>query len=225
MLNGVARARAEIDGCRHLVREAAHLMDTKGNTDAHTRQVCSLSRSPGRSRPSGMKRSRPPPSPAGALDRQGARARDGAARRRPRDPGAVARLDPKHLASPLSCPPPLATLTRARARARKLAFARRARATGGFAQVHGACGLSQDTPLHSLWLGARLLRLADGPDEVHWRKAGQLEVSYQRESRLRDIGLYTPARDATEPTFRYTTDPISAEASAAVSRFEDLMTE
>ena len=54
MLNGVARARAEIDGCRHLVREAAHLMDTKGNTDAHTRQVCSLS-----------------------LDRPGARARRG----------------------------------------------------------------------------------------------------------------------------------------------------
>ena len=67
MLNGVARARAEIDGCRHLVREAAHLMDTKGNTDAHTRQVCSLSRSPGRSRPSGMKRSRPPLPPPQVL--------------------------------------------------------------------------------------------------------------------------------------------------------------
>ena len=92
-------------------------------------------------------------------------------------------------------------------------------------QVHGAAGLSADTPLATIFTSARLLRLADRPDEVHWRKAGQLEVSYQRESRLRDIGLYTPARDATEPTFRYTTDPISAEASAAVSRFEDLMTE
>ena len=81
-------------------------------------------------------------------------------------------------------------------------------------QLHGAGGLSQDTPLNALWAGARMLRLADGPDEVHWRKAGQLELEYQRESRLRPIGLYTPARDASEPTFRHTTDPLSAEASA-----------
>jgi hypothetical protein len=92
-------------------------------------------------------------------------------------------------------------------------------------QVHGAAGLCADTPLATIFASARLLRLADGPDEVHWRKAGQLEVQNQRSSRLRGIGLYTPPRDASEPTFRHTTDEISAESAAAIARFEDLMTE
>ena len=34
-------------------------------------------------------------------------------------------------------------------------------------QVFGAKGVSSDTPLASMYLGARTLRLADGPDEVH----------------------------------------------------------
>jgi acyl-CoA dehydrogenase len=34
-------------------------------------------------------------------------------------------------------------------------------------QVHGALGVSDDTPLASLWRNLRMLRLADGPDEVH----------------------------------------------------------
>ena len=34
-------------------------------------------------------------------------------------------------------------------------------------QVHGALGLSSDTPLEGMLRGARTLRLADGPDEVH----------------------------------------------------------
>jgi acyl-CoA dehydrogenase len=34
-------------------------------------------------------------------------------------------------------------------------------------QVHGALGLSSDTPLEGMYRGARTLRLADGPDEVH----------------------------------------------------------
>ena len=34
-------------------------------------------------------------------------------------------------------------------------------------QVFGAKGVSGDTPLASMYLGARTLRLADGPDEVH----------------------------------------------------------
>lgn len=34
-------------------------------------------------------------------------------------------------------------------------------------QVHGGCGVSGDTILAALWAGARSLRLADGPDEVH----------------------------------------------------------
>jgi acyl-CoA dehydrogenase len=34
-------------------------------------------------------------------------------------------------------------------------------------QVHGAMGVSGDTPLSGMYLGARTLRIADGPDEVH----------------------------------------------------------
>jgi acyl-CoA dehydrogenase len=34
-------------------------------------------------------------------------------------------------------------------------------------QVHGALGVSDDTPLAGMWRSLRMLRLADGPDEVH----------------------------------------------------------
>jgi acyl-CoA dehydrogenase len=34
-------------------------------------------------------------------------------------------------------------------------------------QVHGALGLSEDTPLAGFWRTARALRFGDGPDEVH----------------------------------------------------------
>jgi acyl-CoA dehydrogenase len=34
-------------------------------------------------------------------------------------------------------------------------------------QVHGALGLSDDTPLAGFWRNARALRFGDGPDEVH----------------------------------------------------------
>ena len=34
-------------------------------------------------------------------------------------------------------------------------------------QVHGALGVSDDTPLARMWRDGRMLRIADGPDEVH----------------------------------------------------------
>jgi len=34
-------------------------------------------------------------------------------------------------------------------------------------QAHGGAGVSQDTPLAAMYAGARTLRFADGPDEVH----------------------------------------------------------
>ncbi len=40
-------------------------------------------------------------------------------------------------------------------------------------QIHGGMGMSADTPLAAFWAGARTLRLADGPDEVHLYQLGK----------------------------------------------------
>ena len=34
-------------------------------------------------------------------------------------------------------------------------------------QAYGGAGVSQDTPLAAMWAQARVLRIVDGPDEVH----------------------------------------------------------
>jgi acyl-CoA dehydrogenase len=47
-------------------------------------------------------------------------------------------------------------------------------------QTHGAAGVSQDTPLAHLWAGARSLRFADGPDEVHKRSLAHRELRRYR---------------------------------------------
>ena len=43
-------------------------------------------------------------------------------------------------------------------------------------QVHGAAGVTQDFPLANLWIAARSLRFADGPDEVHKRSMAHREL-------------------------------------------------
>ncbi len=43
-------------------------------------------------------------------------------------------------------------------------------------QVHGAAGISQDTPLAHMWTHVRTLRLADGPDAVHRRQVARAEL-------------------------------------------------
>lgn len=47
-------------------------------------------------------------------------------------------------------------------------------------QTHGAMGLSQDTPLARMAAGARVLRIADGPDEVHLRSIARREINKYR---------------------------------------------
>ena len=44
-------------------------------------------------------------------------------------------------------------------------------------QMHGATGVSQWTPLAGMYTSQRTLRLADGPDEVHWMVVGRAEVA------------------------------------------------
>ena len=43
-------------------------------------------------------------------------------------------------------------------------------------QVHGALGMTEDTPLAAMWRYSRTLRLADGPDEVHKMVIARREV-------------------------------------------------
>ncbi|WP_343635075.1 acyl-CoA dehydrogenase family protein [Roseateles sp.] len=53
-------------------------------------------------------------------------------------------------------------------------------------QVHGAMGVSDDTPLAYMWAGQRTLRFADGPDEVHRNSLAKLELA--RHMSLPDAG-------------------------------------
>jgi acyl-CoA dehydrogenase len=46
-------------------------------------------------------------------------------------------------------------------------------------QIHGATGISQWSPLSAMYMGQRLLRLADGPDEVHHVVVGRAELARQ----------------------------------------------
>ena len=103
-------------------------------------------------------------------------------------------------------------------------------------------GVSQDTPLFAIMAGARMLRLADGPDEVgtpkhlyetlfrglcevfgackvHWRTAARVELHMQKESRLGQLGHYQPNY---AKVFRRSTDPISPEAQARLANFSKL---
>ena len=43
-------------------------------------------------------------------------------------------------------------------------------------QMHGAGGISQDTPLARMWQNVRTLRLADGPDAVHRMQVARAEL-------------------------------------------------
>jgi acyl-CoA dehydrogenase len=45
-------------------------------------------------------------------------------------------------------------------------------------QIHGGTGVSQWTPLAGMYTRQRTLRLADGPDEVHWHVVGRAEIAH-----------------------------------------------
>jgi alkylation response protein AidB-like acyl-CoA dehydrogenase len=50
-------------------------------------------------------------------------------------------------------------------------------------QVHGGLGVSDDLPLAAMYAQARILRLADGPDEVHRGLVARVELARQAERR------------------------------------------
>ena len=48
-------------------------------------------------------------------------------------------------------------------------------------QVHGALGMTDDLPLAAMWRFSRMLRLADGPDEVHKMVVARRELARWRD--------------------------------------------
>ena len=48
-------------------------------------------------------------------------------------------------------------------------------------QIHGGGGVSGDFPLASMFANARVLRLADGPDEVHLGLVSRFELAKYKE--------------------------------------------
>ena len=56
-------------------------------------------------------------------------------------------------------------------------------------QVHGALGVSSDTPLEGMYRGARTLRIADGPDEVHRILIAKNVLSRYHQGESWDFGL------------------------------------
>jgi acyl-CoA dehydrogenase len=60
-------------------------------------------------------------------------------------------------------------------------------------QTFGAMGLSADTPLAMLWTWGRVLRLADGPDEVHLRSVAKQEMQRAGERRGTLAAYVVPA--------------------------------
>ncbi len=49
-------------------------------------------------------------------------------------------------------------------------------------QAHGGAGVCEDFPLANFWIVARMLRIADGPDEVHLESIAKMELNKYREN-------------------------------------------
>ena len=57
-------------------------------------------------------------------------------------------------------------------------------------QVHGAMGVTNDTPLQAMYKNARTLRIADGPDEVHRMVVSRAALRKYRNSENWDFGAF-----------------------------------
>ena len=55
-------------------------------------------------------------------------------------------------------------------------------------QLHGAAGLSEQTPLADAYVQQRSFRIADGPDEVHHMVVGRAELARHRRSTTKENG-------------------------------------
>jgi len=62
-------------------------------------------------------------------------------------------------------------------------------------QVHGALGMSDDTPLAGMWRFSRMLKVADGPDEVHKMVIARRELNHWAKEAEQELGA-EPAQPA-----------------------------
>jgi acyl-CoA dehydrogenase len=62
-------------------------------------------------------------------------------------------------------------------------------------QVHGALGMSDDTPLAGMWRFSRMLKVADGPDEVHKMVIARRELNHWAKQAEAEVGA-APAEPA-----------------------------
>uniref|UniRef100_A0A7S0PVB9 Acyl-CoA dehydrogenase/oxidase C-terminal domain-containing protein n=1 Tax=Coccolithus braarudii TaxID=221442 RepID=A0A7S0PVB9_9EUKA len=65
-------------------------------------------------------------------------------------------------------------------------------------QIFGGAGVSQDSLVSQAFAGFRILRLADGPDEVHLLQVARLEI--RRQQRAREAGETLPDHRAQDKT-------------------------
>jgi len=56
-------------------------------------------------------------------------------------------------------------------------------------QAHGALGVSDDTPLEAMYRMARIMRIVDGPDEIHIDRSGKIILQEYAAGRTWDFGL------------------------------------
>jgi acyl-CoA dehydrogenase len=61
-------------------------------------------------------------------------------------------------------------------------------------QIHGAGGLSSDYPMAHMFMWARALRLADGPDEVHLASIAKAELKEQAAQRAERSVKWPPSQ-------------------------------
>jgi acyl-CoA dehydrogenase len=87
-------------------------------------------------------------------------------------------------------------------------------------QVHGAAGVSDDTPLARLYSWHRAMRIFDGPDEVHMRTVARAEISREKSAFARattsDEPLARRATTSDEPLARRATtsdEPLARRAT------------
>jgi acyl-CoA dehydrogenase len=64
-------------------------------------------------------------------------------------------------------------------------------------QTHGSLGMTEDTPLAAMWRFSRMLRLADGPDEVHKMVIARRELN--RRAKLAEGGVGSDGAAAPQP--------------------------